>query len=113
VIEDTHEGLGLRVRTQAEEEPKTGGEKYDALVASVKDAVRARPGISASALAEVLGKQKKSVLAAVQSLLSAGELVSDGGGHSTKLHPKPSDTHDDTSSDSIHDATSSDGEVPF
>lgn len=80
VIEDTNGGAGLSVvRVDIEEAAKqTGAEKFDALLGLILQGVANRPGVSASALADILEKRKSSVLAAVQSLVSAGELIQSG-----------------------------------
>jgi hypothetical protein len=95
VIEDTHEGLGLRVRAQAEGEAGTEEGSYDALVVDVKALVTKRPGISTGELTERLGKRKAAIVAAVQTLLGAGELRRDGKGPASGLYPNREPGADD------------------
>lgn len=86
-IEDTDGGKGLSVRFEAIEEAAEASprEKYSAIMAEVKSALDGNPGVSASELAFLLEKRKTVVLAVVQSLLSAGEIVQQGQGPATRF----------------------------
>ena len=96
-IEDTDGGAGLSVRARAIEAPpeKSGVEKFEELCCAVLAGVSERPGISASALAEVLEKRKQSVLAAVQSMVAGSQLVQHGTGQSSRLY-KPDAAPEET-----------------
>jgi len=96
-IEDTDGGQGLCVRAEAIQEPAEASprEKYDALMREVKNALEGNPGASASELTILLEKRKAAVLAAVQSLMSAGDVVQRGTGNAAKLYLKSSIANDE------------------
>lgn len=85
-IEDVEGKRGLRVRVEAPAVEATPAQRFDELAGLVLEVVRGRAGTSSSELAEILGKRKASVLAAVQSMLSAGTLEVRGTGPGARLY---------------------------
>jgi AAA domain len=88
-VRDTDEG-GLEVRHASEEgsRKKAPAEAFSETLALLVQLVKRRPGMSASEMAEITGKAKSHVLAAVQSLTNAGDLVKQGNGPSTRYYTK-------------------------
>jgi hypothetical protein len=87
-ITDLESG-GLMVRVaEAPGSPKeeSAAETYVKVRALVLELVRGRPGTSASELAEVSGRRKSTVLAAVSSLIGEGAIVQVGRGMHTRLY---------------------------
>ena len=88
-IRDDDDG-GLLVSYQSAQivEAVAPARNYIQTVAVVRAMVAADPGISSSKLAETAGKNKSTVLAAVNSLIAEGVIVRTGSGPTTKLYIK-------------------------
>ena len=89
-IEDVDGRAGLRVTLETLEEPAappTGAEKLAETMALLRRLVPERPGLGGEALAEILGRRRQSVVAALQTLVAAGELRIDGTGPKRGFYP--------------------------
>ena len=85
---EDHAG-GLRVMAsdvEVKSEP-TGAEKLAETMTLLRRLVPERPGLGGEALAEILGRRRQSVVAALQTLVAAGELRIDGTGPKRGFYP--------------------------
>jgi hypothetical protein len=82
--------LGLKVSVEdgpAEAVPATGAEKLAETMALLRRLVVDRPGLSGNAIAEVTEKRRAHVTAALQSLVTSGEIRVEGTGAQRGYYP--------------------------
>lgn len=85
---DGRAGLLIRAEDIEEKVEEHPAQKFSKTMATIGELCRLKPGLSGSAIAEMIGKNKSHTLAAIQSLKAEGLIVAVGTGPAARLYHK-------------------------